>query len=131
MMFIFAANEIHALLITFFPPFGLITVSFMGLGSYLLYIGIFDLVALIARNSEIRNELNRKVEEMSLVKNIARSEIERIVEVQVRTASKYVPKEESDISNYVFEHDELKEMIQEVMKEVNLRRDTKKSEDKE
>jgi hypothetical protein len=130
MMFIFAANEIHALLITFFPPFGLITVSFMGLGSYLLYIGIFDLAALIARNSEIRSELNQKVEELSLVKNIARSEIERIVEGQVRTASKYVLKEESDISNYVFEQDELKGMIQEVMKEVNLR-STKRSEDKE
>jgi hypothetical protein len=133
MMFIFAANEIHALLITFFPPFGLITVSFMGLGTYLLYIGIFNLAALIARNSEIRNELNQKVEELSLVKNIARSEIERIVEGQVRTAYKYVPDGESDIRNYVFEHDELKELVQEVMKEVNLRkRSTKNAEyDKE
>lgn len=122
MMFIFAANEIHALVITFFPPFGLITVSFMGLGSYLLYIGIFDLASLIARSSEIRNELNRKVEELSHVKNIARSEIERIVEGQVRSASKYVRKEESEIRDYVFDHDELKELIQEVMKEVNLRK---------
>lgn len=122
MMFIFAVNEIHTLLVTFFPPFGLITISFMGLGSYLLYIGIFDLATLIARNSEIRNELNRKVEELSHVKNVARSEIERIVEGQIRIASKYVYKEENEISNYVFEHDELKEMIQEVMNELNLRK---------
>jgi hypothetical protein len=133
MIFIFAANEIHALLVTFFPPFGLITVSFMGLGSYLLFIGIFELATLISRNSEIRNELNRKVQELSLVKNIGRSEIERIVEGQVRKASKSVPKEESDIRSYVFEHEELEELVKEVMNEVNLRkRSTKKTEnDKE
>lgn len=127
MMFIYSANEIHALLITFFPPFGLITVSFMGLGSYLLYVGIFDLAALIAKNSEIRNELNRKVEKLSHVKDIARSEIERIVEGQVSTASKYVAKEKGDISNYEFEHDELKELIQDIMKEVNLRKRSMKN----
>jgi hypothetical protein len=128
MMFIFAANEIHSLLITFFPPFGLITVSFMGLGSYLLFIGIFDLAELISRNSEIRNELNRKVQELSLVKNIGRSEIERIVEGQVRKASKSVITEENDIRSYVFEQEELKELVEEVMNEVNIRkRSTKKT----
>jgi len=94
----------------------------MGLWSYLLNIGIFDLTALIARNSEIRNELNRKVEELSHVKNVARSEIERIVEGQIGTASKYVHNEENEISKYVVVHDELKETIQEVMNELNIRK---------
>jgi len=122
MMFIFAANEIHGLLITFFPPFGLITVSFMGLGSYLLYIGISDLAALIATNSEIRSELNRKVEALAHVKNIGRSEIERIVEDQVKQVSKSIPKVDREITEYEFDNEELKELIQDVMNEVNLRK---------
>jgi hypothetical protein len=122
MMFIFAANEINGLLVTFFPPFGLITVSFLGLGSYLLYIGIFDLATLTARNSEIRNELNRKVQELSLVKSIGRSEIERIVEGHVKSATKSVSSEENDTREYVFEEGELKELVQEVIDEVNSRK---------
>jgi hypothetical protein len=127
MMFIFAANEIHGLLLSFFPPYGLITASFMGLGSFLLYLGIFDLASLIARNSEIRLNVNRTVQELSLVKNIGRSEIERVVAGQIKLASKSVPAEDKGMRSYEFEQDELKQLVQDVINEVNLSKSSQRN----
>jgi len=119
MMFIFGSNEIQGLLISYFPPFGLITVLFMGLGSYLLFLGLFELAAFVARNSEIRTAVNKTIGELSLVKNIGRSEIERIVGTKVARLAKIAQKNDTEIKEYEFDNEELKEMVEDIINEVH------------
>ena len=56
MTLLFGSTVIHGLSYILAPPFGLITLSFMGLGSYILSIGIFTSSRELARDSVVRRE---------------------------------------------------------------------------
>ena len=91
----------------------------MGLGSYLLFLGLFELAAFVARNSEIRTAVNKTIGELSLVKNIGRSEIERIVGTKVARLAKIAQKNDTEIKEYEFDNEELKEMVEDIINEVH------------
>ena len=55
-----------------FPPTGLISISFMSISSYLLYLGIYNTAILTARDNKLRKELRGRIEiDINLIKNIA------------------------------------------------------------
>ena len=70
MTLLFGSTVIHGLSYILAPPFGLITLSFMGLGSYTLSIGIFTSSRELARDSVVRRELSRIAGQQSLFHNI-------------------------------------------------------------
>ena len=57
MTLLFGSTVIHGLSYILAPPFGLITLSFMSLGSYILSIGIFTSSRELARDAVVRREL--------------------------------------------------------------------------
>ena len=57
MTLLFGFTVIHGLSYILAPPFGLITLSFMSLGSYILSIGIFTSSRELARDAVVRREL--------------------------------------------------------------------------
>ena len=78
MAIVFGSIEIDSLLYATYPPFGLVTISFMPIGSYLLFTGIFLSAALVARDKELRKQFyNTAVSQLSLLKTIGVTEMEK------------------------------------------------------
>ena len=58
-MLLFTANQPTFLLLVPYPPFGLVTISFMELASYLFYLGIYSASVSISEDSKLRQSIQR------------------------------------------------------------------------
>jgi hypothetical protein len=68
-----------------YPPFGLVTVSFLGLSSYMLLVGMLGIAANVSRDSELRREIYRGLESNSdVLKKMGMAEMQRELERRVR-----------------------------------------------
>ena len=54
---LFGSAVLHGLAYIVAPPFGLVTISFMGLGSYMLMMGLFSTAIILSRDTVIRQEI--------------------------------------------------------------------------
>jgi len=71
------------------PPFGLPTITFMGLSSYLLFIGIYYSSISISMNAELRKTIERSVEEQfKFVSKIGRTQMENEIQNRVKRITK-------------------------------------------
>jgi hypothetical protein len=71
MAILFGSIEVDTLLYATYPPFGLVTVSFIPMGSYLVLTGITLSATLLARDKELRGEFYRSaMSQLSLLKTI-------------------------------------------------------------
>jgi len=103
---LFGATALPSTIISI-PPFGLLSLTFVGLAAYMLLIGIFLLSIRLSRDSFIRKEIyNLAEEQFKLFKNIGISQMEQTLQKQVRQILDNIdPKEElyhfeSDIEAY-------------------------------
>ena len=104
-----------------YPPFGLPTICYLGLASYLILIGVYSSALSVANDVELRRSIRRSVEENSdLLGNIGEAQFEdqlqkevikktrdlsdKIIE-ETGTASSL---EERDIHDYVIIRNEAK-----------------------
>lgn len=77
----FTSNQAIVLVTAPFPPFGLVTISLLGLSSYLLLVGIYSAAISVAQDIELRKTIRRSVEHHSaFLEKIGTSEMERQVE---------------------------------------------------
>lgn len=106
------------------PPFGLITISFVGIASYMLLIGIFTLSIQLSKNYIIRRELNTHLkDQFNLFNNIGLAETERLLERKVKNILKTTSllQEEQSKNNI----EDYREFIDEVLQELENRRKLK------
>ena len=59
-MFLFSSKDISTLIISSYPPLGAVPIAFMGIASYMVYIGIYSTATIIARDKKLRKDLGRK-----------------------------------------------------------------------
>jgi hypothetical protein len=104
-----------------YPPFGLVTVSFMGLSSYLLLVGIYSSAISVAEDSKLRQSIRNVVtKESSLLDSIGMAHIEQEIQKKVITVTKqtqYRMTEETGIQPSLTE-DDMKEYMEQVVNEV-------------
>jgi hypothetical protein len=119
---IFGCIGTNSLLYAIYPPFGLITVSFMPIGSYLLFNGIYGSARLISADTELRKKLHKSAEnQMSLLKTIGTSQMEAELLRKFRpVAQKSERLEENDETQ--LEQEDIRLMIRDVLKELDSRR---------
>jgi len=71
MAILFGSIDIDSLLYATYPPFGLVTISFMAIGSYLVFTGIANSAILVAKDKELRKEFyNTAMSQLTLLKTI-------------------------------------------------------------
>jgi hypothetical protein len=120
-MLIFSSNQASALVLVPYPPFGLITVSFFGLASYLLFMGIYTSAISVAADSNIRKSIRKvAMKETELLDNIGTAQMERTIEKRVIALTKATQDkiaEENGIQSSLTE-DDMKEYLEQVMNEV-------------
>lgn len=78
MAILYASIEIETLLYATYPPFGVVTVSFIPIGSYLLFTGILRSAKLVSQDKELRKEFyNTAASQLRLLKTIGVTEMEK------------------------------------------------------
>ena len=125
---IFGTTVLYGLDAIIAPPFGIITISFVGMASYLLSTGIFYTASYIARDSVTRVTLHKIMrDQIDLLNNASLAERQKLLNKNVKDALFKVKDFEVPVSQYQEEEKELSKMVEEVLDEVNASRRDKKS----
>jgi hypothetical protein len=113
-----------------FPPFGLVTVSFMGLASYLMLIGIYYSAVSVSQDVKLRRKIRRfAVDEVRLLHNIGSAELAVKLESQTKeimTKNQASMLEETGVQSSLNEED-AKQYLNEILKELGKQKNSKAS----
>jgi hypothetical protein len=120
MMFLFGSKNVSALIIPSYPPVGIVAISFMGLASYLLLVGIYSSATIAARDITLRKYLNKKVEnDTTLLNNIAYAENENEIQKNVKSLMNYSAQwQQNNNIQLEMNQQEIKEIVDGVISEV-------------
>ena len=109
-----------------FPPFGLLSVSFMGLSSYLTFIGIYSSAVSVSQDSRLRSSIRKSVEtEVNFIGNIGSAQMDHMIMEKVLTTERNISeklREKTGIAPSLTEK-EIVEYIEIVLQE--MRKDVK------
>jgi hypothetical protein len=130
MTILFSSVEITPLNFKVFPPYGLITEAFIPLGTFLLLVGIFTSALGVARDAELRKEFYKTAaSQLSLLKTIGVTQMENELLKDYKPIldrSKILEKYEDQ----PVEQSEAKQMIHDVLSELQSREFDVKSKSK-
>jgi hypothetical protein len=128
---LFTANQPLGLIYAPFPPFGVVTICFMVLASYLFYLGIYSASISVAVDRKLRQSIRTVAikESTKFLDSIGTAEMVQDIErkvVSVTEATRDNMERESGISSSI-DYDDIKKYVQEVLQEVKSREDRKDS----
>ena len=79
-LLLFTSNQAIALTFTYYPPFGLVTITFVGISSFLVLIGIYSSAMSISQDASLRREIrNLAIKESKLLDSIGSAQMEQEV----------------------------------------------------
>lgn len=123
MLLLFGSTVIHGVTYIVAPPFGIVTLSFMSLASYMLSIGIFASSKELARDALVRRELRQFAgEHVLLLRNIGAAEMEKAMIKRIKPVMDKMNLTEDTNAQYSSDQEDYKEMIKEVLSELNTRK---------
>jgi hypothetical protein len=120
-MLLFSSKDISNIILPSYPPLGIVGISFIGLSSYLLLVGIYSSATIAARDITLRKYLFKKIEhDTSLLNNIAYAENEIEIQKNVKSLLDYSSQWQEEQNNTQLEinQQELKGIINDVISEV-------------
>jgi hypothetical protein len=83
-MLLFTANQPTGLVLVPYPPFGLATICFMGLTSYLVFVGIYAASLSLSQDSKLRQTIRKTaLRESQFLDVIGTAEMEQEIERRV------------------------------------------------
>jgi hypothetical protein len=102
-----------------YPPYGLVSVSSIGLSCYLIYSGLYSSATIVSQNTTLGQSIRRSVSEQSmLLDSIGTAHMEQELQSRVLTTAKKnsdAMAEESGVETSMSE-DDMKEYLEVVMK---------------
>jgi len=128
LMLMFVSNQAIVLVDAPYPPFGLATVSFIGLSSYLILVGIYSSAISVAQDSKLRQSIrNIAIKETKLLDSIGTAHMEQeiqktVIRITKRNQDRML--EETGIQSSLSE-DEMKAYLDTVISEVQKDRNRK------
>ena len=121
LVLLFVSNQGAILASAPYPPFGLATVSFMGLASYLILVGIYSSAISVSEDSKLRKSIrNFAMNEAKLVDSIGTAEMEQEIQRRVIDMTKVtqdIMTEETGVQPSLNEED-IKQYLLKVIEEV-------------
>ena len=119
---IFGCIGANSLLYAIYPPFGLITISFMPIGAYLLFNGIYGSARQVSADSELRKMLHKSAEnQLSLLKTIGITQMEEELFKKFKPVLRKTERlQESDEEH--LEQEDVRLLIRDVLNEIEARR---------
>jgi hypothetical protein len=121
MTLLYASTVIHGLSYFVAPPFGLVTVSFVGLASYMLSIGIFASARELARDEVVRRDLSQIAgKQLSLLRNMGAAEMEKSLIKNIKPImEKTIIANDTSLQDPMNQED-YKEMVREILTELKV-----------
>jgi hypothetical protein len=84
LLLLFTANQSQILQLSPYPPFGLPTISYIGLASFLILVGVYSSALSLANDAELRRSIRKSIEENSdLIGNIGEAQFEDQLQKEV------------------------------------------------
>jgi len=109
MAILYGSIEIDTLLYATYPPFGVVTASFIPMGAYLVFTGIIRSARLVAQDSELRREFyNTAKSQLTLLKTVGVAQMEKELIKKYKSIDKRARSLEE---HHPFEKDEVKEAL--------------------
>jgi hypothetical protein len=119
---LFGSLEIGTLLYAVYPPFGLVTISFMPIGSYLVLNGIFASATNVSRDSMLRRELYKSAErQLNILGTIGVTQMERDLLKKFRSMEKAAVMTERTEEDYS-EDEDVRDIVRDVLQELRSRK---------
>ncbi len=88
-LLLFTSNQAMVLTFTQYPPFGLVTISFVGLASYLLLLGIYSSAISISQDAKLRREIRHiAIRESKLLDSMGAAQMEQEIVKRIATVAK-------------------------------------------
>ena len=119
-MLLSISNQDAGIYLLPYPPFGLPTITFMGISSYLLFVGIYYSSISISIDTQLRKTIESSVDEQfKFVSKMGRSQMESEIESRVKGVTKRLAKilEESSGIESQLENKEIEDYIKIVLNE--------------
>lgn len=119
-MLLSISNQDVGLYLLPYPPSGLPTITFVGISSYLLFVGIYYTSISVSINTELRKTIENSVEQQfKFVAKIGRSQLEKEIESRVKGITKRSAKilEENSGVEAPIENEDIEKYIRLVVKE--------------
>jgi hypothetical protein len=129
---LFISSQIFgtALPVAPFPPFGFAAILFTGLSSFLVLVGIYSSAVSVSHDMKLRKSIRREAtRETRLIESMGWAQMEHEIVEKVMTTTKEnhnIIAEETGIRPSLRE-DDLKQYIEDVLKELKSQRDKEKS----
>jgi hypothetical protein len=117
MAILYGSIEIDTLQYATYPPFGVVTASFIPMGAYLVFTGIIRSATLVAQDSELRREFYKTAKsQLNLLRTIGVTEMEKELIKKYKSIDKRARSLEE---RSPFEKDEVKEALHGLVDELD------------
>jgi hypothetical protein len=118
MMILFASRDFYSIFLNSFPPSGIITISFMPIGSFMLLIGLMSFLKLATRDKQFYTDIITKLEnDTLLLKNILLSEKEIETSKKIKPLLEYSFQWQKEHDYKEMKIEEVKQIIDDVISE--------------
>jgi hypothetical protein len=127
LVLLFVSNQAIVLAEVPYPPFGLATVSFIGLSAYLVLLGIYSSAISVSEDSKLRQSIRTfAIKESRLLDSIGMAQMEqqihrKVIEFTKQNQDKMA--EETGIQSSLTEED-MKQYLEQVIREVKMQKST-------
>jgi len=122
---LFTSNQAMILVSFSYPPFGLVTISFLGISSYLILVGIYSSAISVSQDISLRRSVkNQAFQEAKLLDSIGTAQMEQEIEeraILLTRRCQDMMVEETGISTSLNAED-IKKYLKEVIEEVKKQR---------
>jgi hypothetical protein len=107
-----------------YPPFGFVSIAFIGMATFMIYLGLYSSAIAISQDSILRQSIIKSASEQSkLLDSIGTAQMEKELQTLVSSVSKKAAEmsEESGVESSM-NNDEIKDYMDFVMKELKAKR---------
>jgi hypothetical protein len=118
MIILFGSRDFYSIFLNSFPPSGIITISFMPIGSFMLLIGLISFLKLATRDKQFYMDIITKLEnDTLLLKNILLSEKEIETSKKIKPLLEYSFQWQKEHGYKEMKMEEVKQIIEDVISE--------------
>lgn len=124
---IFSSIEINSLLYAAYPPYGVLTIMLMPLGSYCLFIGLFASARLASQDKKLRREFYQSAEkQLAFLQTLGKMQMENELEKNLKSILKRSSVLDESRDDYRREEN-VRELVQEIIDELRSKRSSREN----
>ena len=129
-VFLFLTNQAHGIIVSPYPPYGILTSLYFGLSSFLLMVGFYCSALYMSENQDIRRLIRKDILKYDLLNQMSNRFIEDKTIDYINKITKLTKHELFTNYNELFLKDEdIKHYVKNVINEINMNKGVNKGED--